>query len=144
MAIVFVSPRKVQKMFFGGIITLIALLLFAISLLVLLPELRNKLNDIPANIPVRGDFNGPDLKINFRAIDSDEVKNLEPFGAMEGNFSYIAEDENGRQITGKISAASREDAEKNLAAMGLTIQSIEEITIGRNEPFVPYYQTETK
>lgn len=78
MAIIFVSIRKRQRMFFLGISLMLILALAIISLGVVFPEFRT-----PSKVVVQEVFNAPDVKINFNVLDSAEVKNLEPFSSSE-------------------------------------------------------------
>ena len=49
--------------------------LLMVSVVALLPELKNQLTVIPAE----GTFTAPDISINFPLVDSNRVKNLEVF-----------------------------------------------------------------
>lgn len=136
MAILFTSPRKKQRMFLRGITALLFLLLFIISLIVFPPDFKNQFdNNLPKEV-----FSAPDAAINFGILDSNQVKNLEPFGPVQTQFDYVAQDKNGKKIVGKILAASKDGAESLLREMGFKVSSLQEATIGRSEPFIPYYQ----
>lgn len=74
MAIIFVSIKKRQQVFFWGISLLSLAGMAALAFLVLLPELQ----DAP-DVVVQEVFSAPDVDINFDLIDSAQVKNLEPF-----------------------------------------------------------------
>ena len=84
MAIIFVSIKKRQRLFFWGIAAFSGLVVVALSLVVLFPELK----DTP-DIVVQEVYDAPDVKINFDVIDSPQVKSLEPFAAPS------SEDESG-------------------------------------------------
>jgi type II secretory pathway component PulF len=62
---------------------------------------------------------------------------------MELQFAYHALTKDNKTIQGYISAASAEEARKTLEAMNLSILDIQEAKIGRDNPFVPYYQIAT-
>ncbi len=134
MAIVLISPKKRQKTFFWVIIFLFVVILIAVSLFIFIPSFRSQIIDIPDS----GTYATPDIKLNFNIIDSNQVKNLQPFGSIETEFSYIAKDKNGKQVVGKISEVDRDSAQKSLEQMGFIVSSLQETNVGRTDPFVPY------
>lgn len=140
MAILFTSPKKRRRIFLWSITLLLILLLFMISLIIFPPQFRNELQ---STVP-EGVFDMLNTKINFNIMDSNQVKNLDPFEDVETEFTYIAQDKDGKQITGRISAVSKIKAESILEEMGFKVFSLQESDIGRNEPFIPYYQPTTK
>ena len=79
MAIVFISPKKRQRMFFGIMMVSLFFIFIAISLVMFLPELINKNKNIPPDMS----FDQPDVVINFKILDSEKVKALEPFTRLE-------------------------------------------------------------
>src|SRR3989344_6245752 len=99
MAIVFIQSKKRQKVFLWSIITGLVLILFIIPLLIFYPLFVNESQNI-----LEGGVLKPAININFSIIDSPQVKNLEPFLDIVTEFTYIAEDKNGKQVIGKISA----------------------------------------
>lgn len=135
MAIVFVSPKKTQRTLFITSWSLFILALLSISVILILPEIRNQLNVTPT----KGDFTMPDIKINFDVVDSDRVKNLEPFSNIQTQFDYVATDQAGSQTQGVISAISKDEAKSILADRGLQAVSLQEVGLGRSDPFVSYY-----
>ncbi len=139
MAIIFVSPRKTQRIIFVLAVILFVLILLAIAFVAVLPELRNQLSVAPA----AGQFKMPDVNINFDVVDSDQVKNLEPFTNIQTEYNYVAIDASGNQSLGTISATSAEEAKNLLMANGLQVSSLQEIGVGRTDPFVSYYQQVT-
>ncbi len=81
-----------------------------------------------------------DVKINFSVIDSELVKKLEPFKDITTEFIYTTQNKDGRQIKGKISAVSKNEAKVFLEGTGLKVLTLESVAIGRDEPFTIYYQ----
>lgn len=133
MAIIFESPKKIQKKFLRIIIILLVFVLLIVPFIIFSPGLINRVQNVSQE-----EISEPDIKINFNTIDSDQVKNLDPFGAIELEFFYIVEDKNGRQIIGRISAAAKNDAQKILEEGGFKVSELVETNIGRKEPFAPY------
>lgn len=132
MAVVFISPKKRQRVFFTGITIIFLLVLTAVALLVFLSQ--------PAQVAPGLVFNKPKINIDFSVLDSGQFKNLEPFGEMNASFSYTAFTEKGKVVSGFISAVSLEEARKILEGMNLSVSEIKEVDIGRDNPFAPYYQ----
>ena len=137
VAIIFVSPKRKQKAFTWGITAVLILFLFIISLMVFPPQFKNKLLNISSQ---EGVVVIPTVKIDFATINSARVKSLAPFELVETEFDYIGEDQALQKISGKISAKSLELARAALESTGLKVLSLTEANIGRNEPFIPYYQ----
>lgn len=134
MAIVFISPKAKQRTFLKAIITVAGLSLVIFFLVVLMIWLVNK----NKNIAQDGFSGPPNITINFNVIDSDQVKNLEPFTSLETEFTYLVQDQTGKQVQGNISAPSKEAAQKLLEDSGMKIISIKETIIGNNQPFASY------
>lgn len=132
MAIVFISPRQRQKVFFMGITAAVLLFLVIIALSVFFAK--------PKEIAPELVFNKPKVNIDFTALDSDRFKELEPFSEMEMQFSYSAVTKKGKNVTGIISAVSENAAAEILKGMDLTVIEVKEAKIGRENPFTPYYQ----
>jgi hypothetical protein len=132
MAVVFISPKQRQKMFFMGITIMFLLFLLIISLGVFLSTPKEVL---PVLV-----FNKPKVSIDISVFDSDQFKNLQPFPEMEVQYSYKATDKNNKPKTGFISAVSEEQARTTLKGMGLNVSDLKETEIGRDNPFIPYYQ----
>ena len=101
------------------------------------PQFKNKLLNISSQ---EGVVVIPTVKIDFATINSARVKSLAPFELVETEFDYIGEDQALQKISGKISAKSLELARAALESTGLKVLSLTEDNIGRNEPFIPYYQ----
>ncbi len=135
MAIVFGAAKKKQKLFFWIIIVSFILVLMIISLITFFPIFKDESS---------GATSEKSLEINFNIIDSDQVKGLEPFSMEQKEFVYTAKNKYGRQIQGTVSAASQEDAKSNLEKTGLSILNLKEATVGKDQPFIPYYQTVQK
>ena len=85
MAIVFISPKKRQRMFLLLITALLILSLIIMSFVTFFPEIKNKFQ----NVSTEGISQIPDVKINFSIIDSPAVENLELFQELQIEFSYI-------------------------------------------------------
>ena len=136
MAVVFISPKQRQKMFFTIITVIFLLFLIVIFLGVFLSKPKEVL---PILI-----FNKTKIIVNTNIFDSDQFKNLQPFMQMEKQYSYKATTKNEQLKEGFISATSSEQAEILLEDMGLDVSEIKELQIGRENPFVPYYQAIVK
>ena len=121
-------------MFAFWTVSILILFLMIISLVIFLPEIKNRLSIIPSEEVL----NIPEVKINFASIDSDLVKNLELFEDIRQEFIYSGQDSAGKKVNGKIQAISREDAESKLLQDGITITTLEESAVGRKEPFKSY------
>lgn len=132
MAIFFPSPQKRQRIFARVINVTLVAGLFLFSLLIFPPQLnyRDQRNE--------GSFD-QQLSINFNVVDSERVKNLELFDEIPNAFDFTAQESNGREITGQISAVNTEEARAVLEDTGLSVLEIKESGIGRNQPFTPYY-----
>lgn len=83
-------------------------------------------------------FNKPKVSINLDALNSNEIKNLEPFPEMEIEFAYEALTPERKKIEGSIWAVSKEEAIKLLQESKLSVSKIEEIGMGRDNPFESY------
>jgi len=135
MAVVFISPKQRQKMFLMAISVALVLFLALATLGISLS--RPEGNQVPVV------FNKPKVSIDFKILDSEEFKSLEPFSKMELQFFYQAADGKGGETQGYISAFSLAEAIKILENMNLTVLNIQEAQIGRDNPFAPYYQQTT-
>ena len=131
MAVVFISPKQRQKVFFMGITIAFVLLLLIISLGVFLTG--------PKEVSPTLVFNKPKVSINMDVFKQDQFKALQPFALMEKQYIHIATDKNKKQITSSISAVSEDEARTTLTGMGLIVTDIKEVVIGRDNPFTPYY-----
>jgi hypothetical protein len=131
MAVVFISPKQRQRMFFIGITVVFLLVLVTIALLVFLSQ--------PESVAPEMVFNKPNIAIDFRVLDSDQFKKLESFEEMQIQFSYIATTDKGEIKTGTVEASTKEIAQKTLEAQGYMVTQIQEVEVGRVNPFVPYY-----
>ena len=136
MAVVFISPKQRQKVFFMGIIITFLLFLIAISLIVFLSK--------PKEVSPTLVFNKPKVSINMSIFDSDQFISLVLFDKIESQYSYTALTKDNKPNTGFISATSPDQAKVILEGLGLVVTEIKEAEIGRENPFVPYYQSVTK
>jgi predicted tellurium resistance membrane protein TerC len=132
MAVVFISPKQRQKVFFVGITAVFLLFLLVISLGVFLSKPKED-----SYVLV---FNKPKVSIDMSVFDSEQFKNLQLFPEMEIQYSYKALDKNNQPTAGFISATSQDGAVASLKAAGLSVSDIRETGIGRDNPFIPYYQ----
>lgn len=130
MAIVFISPKQRQKTIIFGIIGLVSLILIIIGLGVFLKK--------PKAIPSERVFKPPKIEINFEILESDQLKNLEDFEKLKKEFNYQGKTDEGKTQSGEILAVSQEEAIKSLKELGLFDIVVEEIEIGRENPFIPY------
>ena len=132
MAVVFISPKKRQKTFFVIITFMFLIFLSLISLGVFLAK--------PAAVSPTVVFNKAKISIDMSIFDSNKFKNLQPTVDMGTQYSYKATNKSNRALTGFISADSIDDAKTALQALGLTVNTLKELQIGRDNPFTPYYQ----
>jgi hypothetical protein len=119
-------------MFFVGITIVFILFMAFVSMAVFFSK--------PSDVSTGLVFNKPKVNINMDIFDSEQFKDLQPIPEMELQFSYkgIQDKEN---IEGFVTAVSVEEARKILESTGLTIQKLEEVKIGRENPFEPYFQS---
>lgn len=136
MAIILISPKKNQRIFFWAITTLLILFVFAVSLIIFPPGFRQE-EELPPLAAVPG---AASIKINFNIIDSQQVKGLDAFEPIQSEFSYVGKDKDGKEISGTLMAVSRDEAASKILAMGLQLSILEEKGIGRSEPFTSYYR----
>jgi len=134
VAVVFISPKQRQKMFFMGITIMFLLFLAFISLVVLLSK--------PQPVSPTLVFNKPKINLDFSILDSEQFEKLESFTKLETQFAYEAVDDKGKITSGLISAVSLDEARKFLESMKLVVTSLKEVEIGRINPFTPYFQVE--
>ena len=132
MAVVFKSPKERQRMFFMGITIIFIILLIVISIGVFSAQ--------PSQVSSVSVFNKPKITIDMQVFDTEQFKNLQPLVAMEIQYSYKAYTQDNQAVTGFISAVSQDEAQKILVAKGLTVTELKETEIGRDNPFIPYYQ----
>ncbi|MBI1866392.1 MAG: hypothetical protein HY005_00940 [Candidatus Staskawiczbacteria bacterium] len=130
MTIVFVSPKQRQKMFFLGITILFLLVLSVIGTLVFFSK--------PKPAPAEQIFIKPEIKINFEILDLEQVKGSLLMGRVQKEFTYQSLTDKGVKKSGTIFAASMDEAKKTLEDSGLLSVILEEVLIGRENPFTPY------
>jgi len=131
MAVVFISPKQRQRMFFVGITVVFLLFLVVVSFGVFLVK--------PQIAPSVLVFNKPKVDINMSVFDSDQFKNLQLLPEMETQYSYKAITSNNVVKTGFVTATSLDQARTILQGMGLNVTELKEVDIGRADPFIPYY-----
>ena len=129
MAVVFISPKKKQKIFFTsvGFVFIVIFSLIMGWIFLLKPSAQ-----------VSVEFNKPKVTINFKVLDQDQFKNLETFSSIQPQFSYTARDKSKKEVTGFVSADKKEDAMKILQDRGFSDISLVEILSGRDNPYIPY------
>ncbi len=136
MAVVFISPKQRQKVFFTGITVMFLLFLSIIALSVFLSKPKES---VPTII-----FNKTKINIKTEVFDSDQFKTLQPFMEMNIFYSYKAITKTKQPRGGFISAVSQNEARTKLEGSGLTVVEIKEAEIGRDNPFTPYYEVLVK
>jgi len=132
MAVVFISPKQRQKAFFIGITIILLLFLVATSFGVFLSS--------PKEVQTAMVFNRPKVSIDMSVFDSPEFQGIQAFPLMKPQFSYTATTKDNKPQEGFIVADSIDQAKKQLEDMGLRITQIKPVEVGRNDPFVRYYQ----
>jgi hypothetical protein len=132
MAIVFVSPKKKQILFFSLIAGFFLLLLLTIILFVFLMK--------PEPIPAEKVFKKPNINIDFSILDSEQLKNLNQLDPIEYVFTYNAMSELGKTVSGRITAVSDVAAIKKLEEIKLSSIEVKRESLGRENPFNIYYQ----
>ena len=80
MAIVFVSPKKKQRIFFIAGALIFVLVLAGLSVLILLPEFADKSQQVSVQ---EASFDASAIAINVGIIDSNKVMNLKPLDFQE-------------------------------------------------------------
>ena len=134
MAVVFISPKKRQRTFLMGIVAIFAVFILFVALMVFFSQ--------PKPVSSELAFNKPKVKIDFSVFDLEQFKNLESFVDMKSEFHYIATTEKDKRIEGFVSASSLDEAKQILEGMNLKISKLEEAEVGRENPFIPYYQSD--
>jgi len=75
MAIIFVSPKRRQRIAMLSAMGVLALAMAGVAVFAFYPELKALI--YPVQTPEVAVM--PEIKINFSIVDSDRVKNLDPF-----------------------------------------------------------------
>jgi hypothetical protein len=132
MAVIFISPKQRQDTFFMLITVIFLLILIGVSLVAFLSK--------PKESSIVLVFNKPKVNVNMDIFESSVFKGLVPFSEMQIQYAYSAIDKDKKPKTGSVSATSVEEATKILESQGLTVVDIKEVTIGRDNPFIPYYK----
>lgn len=136
MAVVFISPRQRQRMFFMGITIMLLLFLGFTYFMVFIstPEVTQQ-----ALV-----FNKPKVTINMDVFNSEMFKGLKDFNQIQNQYSYIITGKDNKRKEGFITASSIDEAKATLEGQGYVVNDLKEADIGRTNPFSPYYQTVTK
>jgi hypothetical protein len=132
MAVVFISPKQRQKMFFIVITAVFLVFLVVVFLGVFLVQ--------PKEVSPTLVFNKPKVNVDMKIFDSDQFKNLQPFSEMQIQYSYKAITKDNKTEAGFISAVSIDQARTLLQSRYTDITEIKEAEIGRDNPFTAYYQ----
>jgi hypothetical protein len=133
MAVVFISPKQRQKMFFIGITVLFLLIMTVTAFGVFLSK--------PPEVEESSlTFNRPKVSINMRVFDTEQFQMLQDLPEMLIQFSYKATAKDGKIIEDFITAPSVQEAKARLEAQGLVVTQIKETELGRENPFLPYYK----
>lgn len=130
MAVVFISPKKKQRRFFMAALTVFLFLLAAIAFLVLLSQ--------PKSPPPEVVFNKPKVNLDTKVFESEQFKSLQLFAELKMQFAYTAVTSENRNTSGIIFAVSEDEAREKLEDSGMTVISIEQYIMGRENPFIPY------
>jgi hypothetical protein len=136
MAVVFISPKQRQKMFFMGITILFLLFMGFISLSVFVAK--------PKEVSTGLVFNKPKVNIDMSIFETEQFRTLGEFTHMQNQYSYTVSTQDGKKKTGYIQAETLEEAEKKLIDQGYIVDEIQLAKIGRTNPFTPYYKTTTQ
>jgi hypothetical protein len=91
----------------------------------------------PKQVPQGLVFNRPKVNVDLNVLDSDVVRNLEPWSEIKTQFDYRAM-RGGQIVEGRVGATSMDEARKILSDLGLSVSFLEESQIGRENPFEPY------
>ncbi len=133
MAIVFVSAKAKQAVFFRTTAILVISTLLVAFLVFIITGLWGS-----GKMAIKGGPGQPDIAINLNIADSAKISNLEPFYSLETEFAYLVLDENQQQVEGNISAFTKEEAQKSLESSGFKVLNLKEAGLGRNQPFISY------
>ena len=132
MAVVFISPKQRQNVFFIGITVAFILFLIIVFSGVFLAK--------PAELSGTLVFNKPKINIDMAVFSTDQFNDLQSFSELKTQYSYEAVNSSRKFVKGFLSASSKEEAKSILEGNGLTVQKIEEAQVGRDNPFVTFYQ----
>ena len=134
MAIILVSSKKKKKMFLTIVILSLIFVLFIISLIIFPPSFGGEPKMISREKIIR-----PDITINFNVLDSEQVSGLETFVDIKTEFAYTAEDKDGTKVQGSLQSLNKNEVKATLEQSGLKVLTVQEVLLGKNEPFAPYY-----
>jgi len=130
MAVVFISPKKRQRKFFGLAIIIFLLVLAGVALLILLSRPKTPAQELV--------FHKPKVNLSMEIFDSDRFKNLQLFTEMKIQFAYIGTTQENQVVSGVVDAVSKEEAEGILRDRGFIAVKAEMVKTGRENPFTPY------
>ncbi len=131
MAVVFISPKKRQRMFFLVITLMFVLFLVFVFLGVIFSA--------PKEVPPIVVLNTSKVNIDMTIFDSVKFKNLQAFPEMGDQYRYKATARNKTVQEGFIAADSATSAVQILQKMGFTNPSLQKVEAGRENPFIKYY-----
>ena len=121
-----------------GITVLSVVLVMAISFIVFFPELTGKSQYISLQNSSGNGYNELNIAVNLDIMDLAKFKKLELFNDAQKNFNYVVRDKNNRPITGTIEATTIAEAQQLLTESGFLVVSVQEVEIGRSNPFISY------
>ncbi len=98
----------------------------------------------PKEVPQENVFNAPKVMINFDILKEEKVTKLEMLPEIEKEFDYKGYTKKRELQTGILTSSSSDAAIKTLTDRGLSSVTVVEITQGRSNPFVPFYQIKVK
>ena len=130
MAVVFISPKKKQRKFFGLAVAVFLMFLAGLALLILLSRPKTPAPELV--------FNKPKVSLNLEIFGSEQFKNLDPFTEIKIQFAYTGTNKDNQVVSGVIDAGSEEEAEQILRDRGFIAVELESAQIGRENPFIPY------
>ena len=92
----------------------------------------------PSKDQLSVEFNKPKVTINFKVFDSDQFKSLQSFDTIQFQFNYTAKDQTKKIVSGYIAADSKDEAMKMLQDKGFSDIELQDVSSGRDNPYVPY------
>ncbi len=132
MAVVFISPKKRQRTF----LMMVALASVALFVIIFVGIIFSKPQEAEPTLI----FNSAKVNINTSMFGSEIFQTLQPFPSMDYQYAYKATTKSKQLRSGFVSAESSSAAKAILEDKGLTVTSLELLEIGRDNPFVPYYE----
>lgn len=133
MAIIFVSPKQKQKLFVIAVVSALVFVLVVISLIIFLSK--------PKAVSDQNFFEKkPEIVIDFSVLEKEQIKLMEIPPRPQMQFDYTATGEGGKFLSGRIVASSEKEALSILESRKISAIQIKKTSVGRINPFLPYYQ----